>query len=419
MNLQNTISKIRAPFAELPGEFWVVTFASFIDQLGGKLVYPFFTLYITAKFGIGMTQAGVLLMVWSFSGFLGSFIGGALSDRFGRKVMVLFGLVFSAVSSIGIGLATELWMMYFLAFFVGVLSDIAGPAWQAMVADILPENQRTEGFGVMRVTGNLAWIIGPTIGGLLSTYSFLLLFVLDAISSIITALVIYRHIPETKPEISTPDEQKEPLIKTVAGYTKVFGDKLFMAFILASMMALVVYLQMYSTLSVYLRDHHGFSTQLFGYLLTSSAIMVVIFQFWISRQVKKYPPMLMMALGSAFYAVGFTMFGFVATYALFVLAIILITIGEMVDMPVSQKLAADFAPEDMRGRYMAVFGLSWAIPAMFGPIAAGYILDNLNPNLLWYAGGVICVFSMFGFILLNQATRRRFQLEIDTNTLSA
>ncbi|NCQ35832.1 MFS transporter, partial [bacterium] len=78
-----------------------------------------------------------------------------------------------------------------------------------------------------------------------------------------------------------------------------------------------------------------------------------------------------------------------------------ITIGEMIVVPVSQGLAANFAPEKMRGRYMAVFGLSWAIPQTIGPGAAGYILDNFNPNLLWYIGGILCAVSAFGYWVLH------------------
>jgi MFS family permease len=98
---------------------------------------------------------------------------------------------------------------------------------------------------------------------------------------------------------------------------------------------------------------------------------------------------------------GFGMFGFVSAYPLFALAIVVITIGEMIIMPTSQALAADFAPEEMRGRYMAVFGLTWMIPATIGPGAAGIILDNYNPNLLWYIGGVLCAISALSFYALH------------------
>jgi MFS family permease len=108
-----------------------------------------------------------------------------------------------------------------------------------------------------------------------------------------------------------------------------------------------------------------------------------------------------MALGTLFYMVGFTLFGVFTTYILFVVNIIIITIGEMLVVPTSQALVAGFAPEDKRGRYMAIFGLSWAIPSTIGPGAAGYIIDNFNPNLLWYIGGILCAVSAFGYYALH------------------
>ena len=403
------IDKLRNIYNEFPKKFWILVAAAFVDRVGGTMIFPFFALYITQRFNVGMTQAGVLLGMFHISGLFGSIIGGALADRFGRKWMVLFGLVFSALSAVSMGLVNELWIFYILAILVGSLSDIAGPAWQAMIADILPENKRTEGFGVMRVVGNMAWIVGPTIGGLMASRSYLLLFIFDAICSLITAAIIYRMIPETKPATDQEQEKPESIVGTIIGYRKVFADKLFIAYIAASMLMTIVYIQMYNSLSVYLRDVHGISTQQYGFLLSSSAITVILCQFWVSRRVKNYSPMLMMALGSAFYMVGFSMFGLVSAYFLFISAIILITIGEMVVMPVSQALAAKFAPEDMRGRYMAVFGLSWALPATIGPAAAGVILDNYNPNLVWYAGGLICMVAAGSFLLLHQVTQNRLE----------
>jgi MFS family permease len=174
------------------------------------------------------------------------------------------------------------------------------------------------------------------------------------------------------------------------------------------MLMLLAYQQMYSTLSVYLRDVHGVPARGYGLLMSIDAALVVVAQFPVGRRVKHYPPMLMMALGTVFYMVGFSMYGFVSTYALFIVAILLITIGEMIVMPVGQALAARFAPEAMRGRYMAFFGFSWALPGMIGPWAAGVIMDNTNPNWVWYLCGLICAAAAVGFSGLNLETRARF-----------
>jgi MFS family permease len=135
--------------------------------------------------------------------------------------------------------------------------------------------------------------------------------------------------------------------------------------------------------------------------------MVVVLQFPITRRISDKPPFVMMALGTALYAIGFALYGMVAESIMFVLAMVIITVGEMIVAPVSQSLTARFAPEDMRGRYMAIFGISWGIPFMIGPLLAGLILDNFNPNLLWYAAGLVGLLAVLGFLYLNRRAHLR------------
>ena len=392
-------TRLNKIYHEFPRLYWVVVAVRFIDGIGGTLLFPFFALYITQKFDVGMTQAGILLGISSLFGLVGSMFGGALTDKFGRKQLILFGLVFSAISTLGFGLVNDLNILYPLVIVVGLLSSVSHPAHEAMIADILPEEKRQEGFGILRVVANFSWIIGPTIGGFLANINFFYLFVIDAIISCIVAVMIYRTVPETKPE-PYAHEKGEPFLQTVAGYRFVLRDTAFVSFIMANIIMLIVYQQMYGSLSVYLRDNHGINPQGYGFLMSTSAITVILFQFWLTRTIKHQPPFLMMAFGTIFYVIGFTLFGLVTTFVLFALNIVIITIGEMIVVPTSQALVAGFAPEEMRGRYMAVSGLSWAIPSTIGPAAAGYILDNYNPNLLWYIGGILCGLSVLAYYFL-------------------
>lgn len=387
-------------YNEFPRKFWAVVAVSFIDRVGGTLLFPFFSLYITQKFNVGMTQAGVILGMFSLFGLFGGMLGGALTDRFGRKKLIIFGLVFSALTTLSLGLVNTFNALYPLAVMIGLLSDIAGPAHNAMLADMLPEKQRQEGFGILRVAGNLAWLIGPTIGGFIANRSYFALFVIDAVVSSVVALLFFLMIPETRPQ-GRAEEATASVLDSFKGYFQVVRDMPFMAFLTAGILMGLVYQQMYNSLSVYLRDVHQINPQGYGFLLTTSAITVVIFQFTVTRLIKFRPPFLMMALGTLFYMLGFSMFGFVQPYWLFLAAMVVITLGEMIIMPTTQALAANFAPEDMRGRYMAVFGLSWMLPATVGPGAAGVILDNYNPNLLWYIGGALCLVSALSFYALH------------------
>jgi len=392
------LSKI---YHEFPRNFWIVVGVSFIDRVGGTLLFPFFALYITQKFNVGMTQAGLILGLFSIFGLFGSMIGGALTDRFGRRSIIIFGLVFSAVSTLTLGLVNQFATLIPLAVLIGILSNFSGPAHDAMIADLLNEKQRQEGFGIMRVVGNMAWIIGPSIGGFVAKKSLFALFVIDASVSCLVALLFFLFMPETKPVREAVTQKAESVMSTFRGYGKVMRDGAYMGFLVAGILMGLVYQQMYNSLSVFLRDNHGIEPQGYGFLLTVSAIVVILFQFTITRLIKYRPPFLMMAFGTLFYVVGFSMFGWVSMYWLFALAIVIITIGEMIIMPTSQTLAANFAPEEMRGRYMAVFSLLWMIPATIGPGAAGYILDNFNPNLLWFIGGGLCLVSTVGYLLLH------------------
>jgi MFS family permease len=247
---------------------------------------------------------------------------------------------------------------------------------------------------------NLAATIGPAIGGFLASRSYLSLFITDAILSVITAGIVFTRIPETRPDRPAAS-QEENLLDTLRGYRIVLRDGIFLVFLLASMLMTSVYMQMNSTLPVYLRDVHGLPEQNYGYLLSLNAAMVVLFQFWISRRIPKKIPFIVLAVGTVFYAIGFAMYGFVTTFLLFIVAMVIITIGEMLVAPVGQALVAKFSPADMRGRYMAVFGFSWAIPSAVAPMFAGIIMDNFNPDWVWYTAGVVGLLAMMGFLYLN------------------
>jgi MFS family permease len=395
------VERAKSIYAEYPQPFWTLIVVTFIDRVGGAMIFPFFALYLTRKFGVGMTEVGVLFAVFSLSGFISNTIGGALADRLGRKGILIFSLIASSFSAVAMGLVNSFSAFFVLAMTVGILSDVAGPAQNAMVADLLPEEKRAQGYGLIRVAFNLSVTIGPVIGGLLATRSYLALFIADAVISLITATVVWRYLPETRPEPQAGAPQ-ESVASTFGGYFRVLRDLPFLMFMGACVLMTLVYMNMNTTLGVYLRDAHGVPEAGYGYILSLNAAMVVLFQFGITRRIEKRPPLLMMALGSALYAIGFAMYGFVSTYLLFMLAMVIITIGEMIVAPVGQALVAKFAPEAMRGRYMAVFGYSWGISFMIGPYLAGLVLDNYDPRFLWYAAGIIGTLAVMGFLGLHR-----------------
>jgi MFS family permease len=368
------------------------------------MLYPFFALYLTQKFDIGMSTVGILFAIFSVTGMAGSALGGALTDRMGRKTVIVGSLLLSSLSALGMGFAPSISVFVLVIVVVGTLSSIGHPAHEAVVADLLPPDKRAEGYGIIRVVFNLAVIIAPPIAGLLIANSYLTLFLVDAVISVISAGIVAFGLPETKPQTHS-HAKPETMKQTFAGYGRVFKDAPFVAFISVTVMMTLVYMNMNSTLGVYLRDQHNLTELNYGALISINAILVVLLQFWVTRRLQKHRPMLMMAAGSLLYAIGFAMYGFVSGFTLFVAAMVVITIGEMIVSPFQQSVVAGLAPEDMRGRYMAVSGLSWSVAFTIGPYFAGLILDSANPNLLWLLCGVIGLLATLGFTVLNKTHR--------------
>jgi len=389
-------------YREYPRNFWMMILVNFVDRLGGSLLFPFFALYITKKFDVGMTEVGGLFAIFFISSFLGAFPGGALTDRFGRKGIIIFSLIATSFSTLLMGFVDEFQFFLLVAFISGIFTDVGGPAYEAVFMDVLPEEKRASGFGIRRVAFNLAIVIGPVIGGFVAARSYLALFVIDAIISAIVALMVFLLIPETKP--AAPEGKvPESTAQTFAGYLQVLRDGRFIAFTFVCLLTWLVYMNMNTTLGVFLRDKHGLPESGYGWLISINAAMVVLLQFAITRRMEKNPPMLVMAVGAFFIATGLLMYGFVGAFWLFVIAMALITIGEMITIPTANAVVAKFAPEDMRGRYTFVYGNSWGISFAVGPYLAGLIMDNHDPNLLWYACGIIGMIAVTGFLALHRA----------------
>jgi MFS family permease len=395
-------------YFEYPKPFKILVLATFIDRLGAFLLFPFFALYITQRFNVGMTEVGLLFTMFSAGSIIGSGIGGALADKYGRRLILLFGLIVSGIGSIILGVIDNLFLFYIVAVILGILGDFGGPARQAMVTDLLGKDKQVEGFGILRVAVNLSATIGPVIGGIIVTQSYMFLFIADAAGSLITAIIVILVIPETKPQLEE-GKKHDSFAKTLKGYKEVLKDWQYVLFLAISALTVLVYMQMNSTLSVFLFNEYGFSALKFGLLLSMNALMVVVLQFWITKKMSKYAPMKVIAVGTLLYMIGFGMYGFVTEEYMFFIAMIIITIGEMIEMPLGQSVAGIFAPEDKRGRYMAIFGFHWAIPNLFGILLAGLIGDTFGGQWIWYIAGILSLIAAIGFWLMHNSTKDRFK----------
>jgi sugar phosphate permease len=128
--MNSLLENAKKTFNEYPRAFWTYNVVVFIDLLGGFMLYPFFALYLTQKFDINMATVGILFAIFSVTGFVGSALGGALTDRMGRKGVIIASLVLSSISALGMGFAPSIAVFVWVTVIVGTMSSIGGPARQ-------------------------------------------------------------------------------------------------------------------------------------------------------------------------------------------------------------------------------------------------------------------------------------------------
>jgi MFS family permease len=193
--IQRQTDRASQTFHAYPRSFWLLVAVTMIDRLGGTLIYPFFSLYLTGRFGVSMSEVGLLFAVFSASSLIGSFAGGSLTDRMGRRWMIIVSLVATSLTALGMGLVTSMQAFFAIAFVSGLFAEAGSPAYHSVVADVLPQEKRAEGFAILRVGMNLAAAVGPLLGGFIATRSYLGLFAADAIISLLAAALVFGWLP--------------------------------------------------------------------------------------------------------------------------------------------------------------------------------------------------------------------------------
>lgn len=398
--ISNIPSRLRNTLSEYPKELWILLSATLINSAGISLVFPFISLYIRTQYKIPVSFIGGLLAAMSWSGIISGIITGYLADNFGRKKIMLLGLILASITSLLLGVVKLLPIVFVLALLFGFLYPMYGPLGpisQAIIADMVGSKKRMKAYSIMRVVTNLGHAIGPAVGGFLAEKSYAFLFIGNAITSFTFSLLILFFIKETN-----PNEDRKVKKQQAKGYGPLLRDKTFVLFWLVSVLVISVYAQSTTTLPVYMKENYNILEHQYGIMMTINAVMVILFQIPIILLSQKFAPKNMLAFGSLLYAIGFGLTGFVTRFPLFVVAVIIWTFGELIHIPVSQTFAANSAPSDMRARYLGAFGLTFNIGWGVGPLTAGLIADLLSPRSVWHACiavGIVAAF-LFYFIKL-------------------
>ncbi len=397
--------------AEYPRQFWILFGGTLINSIGSGMVFPFLTLYLNQRLALSLTMVGLMLTLWSGSSLIGQVLGGVLSDRLGRKRLMVLSLGTSALALVAFGLAESLWSMVIILLGLGLFNAMYQPARDAMVADLVEPERRTQAYGLIRIISNLGISIGPAIGGFLATRSYLLAFLLSAAATFAYFLIAWLLMQETRPPHLPQTSGISP--PRPASMLTVLRDVRFVAFCAAAAVTTIAWSPMMTLLPVYMKGQFGLGESYFGWVMTTNALMVVLLQYPITHATRRFARLPLVALGSVLYGLGVGSVTLANEFFHFVGAMSIMTLGEMLVSPNATAYAADLAPAHLRGSYMGVLGLTWSLGFGTGPLIGGMVSDSISPRALWPMMGTVAIAVSLVYLALARGSRVRAPEPVD------
>jgi MFS family permease len=327
-------------------------------------------------------------------------VGGLLADRLGRRATLVAALGAGGAGMIALGFVEGLDLIAPAALVLGFAAECFRPAMQAAVADVVTEPAaRVRAYGLVYWAVNLGFAVALAVAGLLAGISFTVLFLLDGATTLLFAAIVLVHVPETRPA----GARHEPAL---AGLASAFRDPVLLPLLVLNVLFAALLWQTHAALPVDMR-RHGLSAATYGALASMNGLLIVFLQPVTSRLVQGRDEGRVLALGALLVGVGWGVNALAGGVAVYALAILVWTVGEVLTTPVASAVVANLAPPHLRGRYQGAWSMSWALAAATGPGAGAFVLGHLGAVALWLGCAGVGVAMAAGHLAAGRARRAR------------
>lgn len=389
----------------------------FIDLVGFGIVIPILPYYAKA-YGASALTLGWLMTSYSLMQFFFAPVWGRLSDRIGRRPVLLGSMAGSVISLLILGWAPSLLWLFVGRTFAGICGANISTA-TAYIADVTDEKDRARGMGMIGAAFGLGFIFGPAIGGVLSRYGYgVPMFAAAALSAANIAFAWFQlQEPVADPAVRAAHQERR---FDRSALRQTLGDSRTRAAVLLFFVVTVAFTQMEVTLALFVQARHGFGAQRTGWLLALMGIVMVIVQGGLIGRLSAWAGETRLIIaGTLVMAIALLLVGSSLQLAPLYIGLALLALGSGVTNPSLSSLASHGAAPDRRGATMGVYQSSGSLARVAGPVLAGYTYDhfgNGRPFLvaaglmalafwgttLWYAGssagmkGAVAVFKRAG-----------------------
>ncbi|WP_088005831.1 MFS transporter [Indiicoccus explosivorum] len=366
---------------------YVLMFNMFIAMSGIGLIIPIMPAYLET-FGVAGQVLGTLIATFALSQFLFSPLAGDLSDKYGRKNLIIFGLIVFGLSQLVFGLATELWVLYAARFFSGLGSAFLVPPMMAFVADITTYEERGRGMGLLGASMSLGFTIGPGIGGFLAEFGLRVPFIVATAVALIAAVISLIALPNVRPTIKNSLTKRENIFQQMRRSASTpYFVLLIVMFVFSFGLA-----NFQSTLSLYVDKRYNYSPTDIAILITVGGFVGVIAQtFVIDRLFRKFGEMKVIKV-NLLVAAG-AMIGILAVgdfWTILLVSMVFFTATALL-RPAINTLISKLAGEQ-QGFAAGMNNAYMSLGNMFGPAIAGILFD-WNMAYPYIAGTAILLVS--------------------------
>jgi len=401
-------------YSGLPRRAWILFTVNLINS-SGSMVFFFLSLYLTRQIGLTAARAGQVLSLYGFGSLAGAYVGGWLADRVGSILVQKISLALCGVLLIALGQVKTLAGILPLLFAMALAAGTLFPANATSMSRICPPDLQVKGFALNRLANNLGAAIGPAVGGILALRSYGLLFWADGLTSLAAAAVFAllwagarvegegRQKPAGAGESSaheTPARVVEGEAANAPKSRSPWRDIPFLLMMVIFFVWSVVFIQVLTTLPIYMRNVYGLAENRIGQLYPINTILIVVLEMILMEKIRKYPLARTINISFVLLGIGLGLMPLGRGYAFGALTVAIWTFGEMLSMPLVTALIAERADDSNRGRYMGLNSFAFSLAFIVGPAAGTAIYDGLGPDAVWYVCAATCAVITVAFSLL-------------------
>ncbi len=387
-------------YSGLTNRMWLLSLVMFINR-SGTMVLPFMTLYCSDR-GYTTVQGGVAVAIYGVGSLVGAFVGGKLSDRFGFYYMQFLALFFGGIMFIILGQMNSLKGIYLVIFFTSLINEAFRPANSSAIAYYSTTQNRTQSFSLNRLAINMGWGIGSALAGILSEISFNLLFWVDGITNITSAIVLLLILP--KVSVAQQMQQKDTRFNTAsitnAKSISPFHDKMFMTFVGFKILFAFCFFQLFTTVPLYFKEGLHLSKSTIGIIMAINGIIIALFEMVVVFRLEgKRPYLQFMMAGTIIMAGSFWMLNIPLQNGIIVAAasMLVITIAEIIAMPFMNSWYIGRTLPENRGQYAALYTMAWSFAQVIGSLSGSAIAYKIGFNNLWWIVGIISLVTAWGY----------------------